>query len=282
MCVDSQAIRKTTIKYRFISRFEDMLDNLGDATMFSKLHLRSGYHQIRIRLGDEWKIAFKMRNGLYEWLVMPFGLSNAPRTFMCLMTHILRPLLGQSMVVYFDDILIYSSNEEEHLTHIQAILTILRTNQLFLNLSKCLFCQHRLMILGFIISSEGIHVDEDKINAIKEWPIPKNDSDVRSFHGLATFYSRFIHNFSTLTAPLTDCLKQQQFTWDIAQQSNFDTLKQHLCTSPVLALLDFSKVFELESDASVTGMGVVSMQELLEQAILYKHKSEHGTVNTSN
>ena len=193
MCVDSRAINKITIGYRFpIPRLDDMLDQLSGAVVFSKIDLRSGYHQIRIRPGDEWKTTFKTRNGLYEWLVMPFGLTNAPSTFMRLMNQVLQPFLGKFVVVYFDDILIHSKSREEYIGHLREVFKVLREYKLYANLKKCVFIRDSLLFLGYVVSSEGIKVDEDKVKDIREWPTPKNVSDVRSFHGLATFYRRFI------------------------------------------------------------------------------------------
>jgi len=168
--------------------------------MFSKIDLRSGNHQIRIRPEDEWKTRFKTPKGLYEWMVMPFGLSNAPSTFMKLMNQVLKTFFEKFMVAYFDDILIYSSSEDEHMQHLLKVLTVIQENKLYINLKKCSFMTSSLIFLGFVVSSQGIHVDEDKVKAIREWPTPKSATEVRSFYGLATFYRRFIRNFSSLVA----------------------------------------------------------------------------------
>lgn len=165
---------------------------LVGSKIFSKIDLRSGYHQIRMRSGDEWKTAFKTPDGLYEWLVMPFGLSNAPSTFMRVMTEVLKPFLGSFVVVYFDDILIYSKTREEHLMHLRQVMSVLCKEKLYVNLKKCSFLCDKVVFLGFVISAEGMQPDPAKVQAIKEWPTPKSMGDVRSFHGLASFYRRFI------------------------------------------------------------------------------------------
>ena len=214
MCVDSRAINKITVKYRFpIPRLKDMLDLLVGSSWFSKIDLRSGYHQIRVRPGDEWKTAFKTQDGLFEWLVMPFGLSNAPSTFMRVMTHVLQPFIGKFLVVYFDDILIYSQSKEEHLAHLRQVLLTLREAKLYVNLKKCSFMQPHVLFLGFIVSEHGISADPEKIRVIREWPEPQSITETRSFHGLASFYRRFIRGFSTIMAPITECLKNKEFQW---------------------------------------------------------------------
>ena len=202
------------MKYRFlIFCLDDMLDMMAGATVFSKIDLKSGYHQVRIRPGDEWKTAFKTKDGLYEWVVMPFGLSNAPSTFMRIMTQVLRAYMRKFVVVYFDDILIYSRTKENHLDHLRQVCTALRKENLFANLKKCEFMTSRITFLGFIVTLEGVSTDPKKIRSVVEWPTPKNIHEVRSFHGLATFYRRLIRGFSSIVAPMTDCLKKGNFNW---------------------------------------------------------------------
>uniref|UniRef100_A0A2N9I2K4 Reverse transcriptase n=1 Tax=Fagus sylvatica TaxID=28930 RepID=A0A2N9I2K4_FAGSY len=278
MCVDCRAINNITVKYRHpIPRLDDMLDELHGSCIFTKIDLKSGYHQIRMKEGDEWKTAFKTKYGLYEWLVMPFGLTNAPSTFMRLMNHALRAFLGRFVVVYFDDILVYSKSLDEHIDHLHCVLTVLRKEKLYANLKKCSFCLDKVVFLGFVVGAKGIAVDEEKVKAIKEWPTPKSITEVRSFHGLASFYRRFVKDFSTLAAPLTEIVKKSVgFKWGSEQDRAFIEIKERLCGAPLLALPDFSKTFEIECDASGIGIGAVLMQE--KRPIAYFSEKLNGAV----
>ncbi|XP_016679235.1 uncharacterized protein [Gossypium hirsutum] len=232
MYVDCRAVNQITIKYRHpIPRLDDMLDELSGAVIFSKIDLKSGYHQIRMREGDEWKTAFKTKLGLYEWLVMPFGLSNAPSTFMRLMNHVLRSFIGKFCVMYFDDILVYSKTLQDHVEHLRAVLQTLREERLYGNVEKCVFCIDRLTFLGYIVSAQGVEVDHEKIKAIQEWPRP------------------------------TSITQNSSFLWGKEQEDAFLKIKDCLTKAPVLALPDFDKTFEIECDASGVGIGAILIQE---------------------
>ncbi|XP_057520884.1 uncharacterized protein LOC130801134 [Amaranthus tricolor] len=209
MCIDSRSVNNITIKYRFpIPRIDDLLDELAGSQWFSKVDLRSGYHQIRMNEGDEWKTAFKTKYGLCEWLVMPFGLTGAPSTFMRLMNEVLRPFLGNFIVVCLDDILIYSRGITEHLDHLQQLFDVLRKQRLYGKLEKCSFFLPEVNFLGYIIGKTGVIVDPSKVQAIKDWPVPTTLTQIRSFHSLTSFYRRFIKNFSTIMTPITECTKK--------------------------------------------------------------------------
>eukprot|EP01018_Ginkgo_biloba_P033872 Gb_14370 [translate_table: standard] len=247
MCVDYRALNKVPIKYKYPPpRIDDLLDTMKGATIFSKMDLRSGYHQIRIHHEDVEKTAFTTRDGHYEFLVMPFGLTNAPTTFMRLMNNILRPYLGKFVVVFLNDIMVFSKNEEEHKEHLQKVLEVLRQEKLYAKMSKCEFCKEEIEYFGHIVSTKGISVDPKKIKAIKEWKTPVSVHEVRSFLGLASFYRGFVLSFSKLAAPLTKLLKKsKRFKWTEQCQKSFDTLKQKLKEAPILALLDMATPFTL-------------------------------------
>ena len=193
---------------------------------------------------------------------MPFGLTNAPSTFMRLMNHVLRAFIGKFVVVYFDDILVYSKSLDEHIMHVRSVLSVLRAQNLYAKLAKCTFCVLKVIFLGYVVSEHGIEVDSEKVKAIESWPTPKNVGDVRSFHGLASFYRRFIRDFSTIAAPLTEVIKKSVgFKWGDEQERAFALLKSKLISAPVLVLPNFDRTFEVECDASGIGIGAVLMQE---------------------
>jgi hypothetical protein len=264
MCTDSRAINKITIRYRFpLPRMDDLMDCLSGSNYFSKIDLKSGYHQIRMREGDEWKTTFKTNTGLYEWLVMPFGLTNAPSTFMRLMNEVLKEFIGKFVIVYLDDILVFSKTKEEHIRHLNLVLKRLHDEKLLINLKKCFFMKEELIYLGFVISQEGLKMDPEKIKAITDWPSPRNIHEVRSFHGLASFYRKFIRNFSGICAPILDTVKKekQPFKWTVAAEKGFKLLKEKITEKPVLALPDFKKLFSVKCDASGHAIGGVLSQE---------------------
>ena len=210
---------------------------------------------------DEWKTAFKAGKGLYEWLVMPFRLSNALSTFMRLMTNILTPFLGKFVVVYFDDILVYSKSMQKYVDHLRSVFQALREQRLFANLQKCHFFIDNLVFLGYVVSSECIKMGPSKVEAIECWPIPKSIHTVRSFHGMVSFYRRFIKHFSTLVAPITECMKVRVFKWTQEAKESFESIKRKMTIASVLTLPNFSKVFELDYDASNVGIGAVLSQK---------------------
>jgi hypothetical protein len=207
--------------------------------------------------GDEWKTTFKSKFGLYEWLVIHFGLTNAPSTFMHLMNEVIYSFIGKFMVIYFDDILIYNKSLDEHIEHLRAIFGALREARLFANLEKCTFCTDRVAFLGYVVTPQGIEVDEAKIEAIKSCSIPALLTQLHSFLGLAGFYRCFVRDFSTIATPLNDLTKKGvPFYWDTAQEHSFNTLIDKLTHAPLLQLPDFGKIFELECDAIGIGIGI--------------------------
>jgi hypothetical protein len=193
---------------------------------------------------------------------MHFGLTNAPSTFMRLMNEVLRASIGHFVVVYFDDILIYSKSMDEHMDHLRAVFNALRDARLFGNLEKCIFCTDRVSFLGYVVTPQGIEVDETKIEAIKSWPVPQTITQVRSFLGLAGFYRCFVKEFNTIAAPLHELTKKGvAFHWGKAHDESFNALKGKLTHAPVLQFLNFGKTFELECDASGVGIGAILMQD---------------------
>ncbi|KAL9252827.1 Retrovirus-related Pol polyprotein from transposon 17.6-like protein [Drosera capensis] len=263
MCVDYRALNKITVKNKYlIPLIADLFDRLGDARWFSKLDLRSGYWHVRIAEGDEPKTTCVTRYGSYEFLVMPFGLTNAPATFCTLMNKVFQPFLDQFVVVYFDDIVVYSKALEDHVEHLRQVFQVLRENELYVKREKCSFAQEETTFLGHVVGEGRIMMDKSKVRAIQEWEPPKKVSELRSFLGLMNYYRRFIKGYSSLAAPLTDLLKKNKtWDWDTRCQQAFNALKEAVMEEPVLALPDHTKSYEVQSDTSDFAIGGVLMQD---------------------
>ena len=215
LCVDYRPLNEVTIKNKYpLPRIDLLFDQLAGAKVFSKIDLRSGYHQIKIKPEDIPKTAFTTRYGLYEYLVMSFGLTNAPAHFMYLMNSVFMPKLDKFVVVFIDDILVYSKNKEEHAKHLRIVLTRLREHQLYAKFSKCDFWLKEVQFLGHILSAEGVAVDPSKVKDVLDWKPPTTVHQVRSFLGLAGYYRRFILDFSKVSKSITELLKNQvKFVW---------------------------------------------------------------------
>ncbi|GJU06563.1 putative reverse transcriptase domain-containing protein [Tanacetum coccineum] len=238
------------------------------SSVYSKIDLRSGYHQLRVREEDIPKTAFRTRYGHYEFQVMPFGLTNAPAVFMDLMNRVCKPYLDKFVIVFIDDILIYSKNKKEHEEHLKQILELLKKEELYAKFSKCEFWIPKVQFLGHVIDSEGIHVDPAKIESIKDWTSPKSPTEIRQFLGLVGYYRRFIEGFSKIAKPMTKLTqKKVKFEWGDKQEAAFQLLKQKLCSAPILALPKGSEDFIAYCDASKKGLGAVLMQR--EKVISY-------------
>jgi len=269
LCVDYRQLNKMTIKNKYqFSRIDDLMDQLHGSSVFSKIDLRSGYHQILVKVDNVQKTAFQSRYDHYEYVVMPFGVTNAPTVFMDYMNRIFRPFLDKFVVVFIDDILIYSRTQEKHAEHLRLVLGVLREKQLYAKLSKCEFLMDEVQLLGHVISAQGIAVDPTKVDAVVKWESPKSAIEIKSFVGLAGYNWRFIEGFSKIVAPLTQLTrKDQPFTWMDKCEESFQELKRRLMSAPILVILDVGKPFEVYCDASHLGLGCVLMQE--KKAVAY-------------
>src|ERR1700694_50620 len=263
MCVDYRALNAKTLKNAYpLPRIQECLDRLGNATHLSSLDLTSGYWQLQIAEKDIPKTAFNTRYGKYEFLVMPFGLTNAPATFQGLMNTILRPFIDKFVLVYLDDILVYSNSSEEHHQHLRLVFETLRTHKLYARPSKCAFNKATVEFCGHLVGQGVTKVLDTKVKAIKEWPQPRNVHEVRQFYGLVNYYRRYIRRFSIIGAPLSDLFKAAEngdkrknrpVAWGIEHQVAFDRLKNAVTPAPVLIQPDANKTYTIETDSSEFG-----------------------------
>ncbi|XP_061993942.1 uncharacterized protein LOC133711877 [Rosa rugosa] len=257
---------------------DELLDEVGGFAYFTKLDLRSGYHQIRMESEDVSKTAFRTHDGHYEFLVMPFGLTNAPSTFQSLMNDVFRDMLRKYVLVFFDDILIYSSSLEEHIQHLSQVFTRMQEHNLKVKMSKCTFGADNVEYLGHIVSAKGVAVDPNKIKSIVQWVKPRTMKGLRGFLGLAGYYRKYVKDFGIIAKPLTDMLKKDGFKWSPASEKAFEDLKVPMTTTLVLALPNFTKDFTIECDASDLGIGAVLSQDnhpisFLSKVLAPKHRA---------
>ncbi|GKA26867.1 putative reverse transcriptase domain-containing protein [Tanacetum coccineum] len=269
MCIYYRELNNLTVKNRYLlPMIDDLFDQLQGSSVYSKIDLRSSYHQLRVRDEDIPKTAFKTRYKHYEFQVMPFGLTNAPAVFMDLMNRVCKPYLDKFVIVFIDDILIYSRNKEEHANHLRIILELLKKEKLYAKFSKCDFWIRIVQFLGHLIDSQGLHVDPAKIEAVKNWASPTTPTEIRQFLGLAGYYRRFIKDFSKIAKSLTELTqKNKKYIWGEDQESAFQLLKQKLCEALILALPEGNDDFVVYCDASHQGLGAVLMQR--EKVIAY-------------
>ena len=272
MCIDYRQINKVKLKNKYsLLRIEDLFYQLKEAGVFSKIDLRSGYYQLRVKEVDVPKTTFRTRYCHYEFLVIPFGLTNASTAFMDLMNRVFRPYVDQFVVVFIDDILVYSKDAQEHEQHLKVVLKTLREKKLYAKLRKCDFWLKEVSFLGHIVSSEGIRVDPTKIETIVNWKPPRNVTEVRSFWGLAGYYRRLVRGFSVIASPLTKLLRKGiKFEWIDKCHNSFEQLKGMLVEALVLTQPTSGKEYTLYSDTSGIGLECVLMQD--EKVVAYASK----------
>ncbi|KAI2652744.1 Transposon Tf2-6 polyprotein [Labeo rohita] len=282
-CIDYRSLNEVTIKYRYpLPLVPAALEQLRTAKYFTKLDLRSAYNLIRIKAGDEWKTAFSTTNGHYEYLVMPFGLSNSPSVFQAFVNEIFRDMLHRHLIVYIDDILIYSENLETHIQQVRTVLQCLIKHQLYAKLPKCEFHQTKITFLGYIISQDGVAMDEKKVSSVVSWPRPRTVKELQRFLGFANFYRRFIRGFSQIAAPLTSMIRggTRTLKWTSESEQAFKELKERFTTSPILRHPDPELEFIVELSAAERNYDVGDRELLaLKEALLeWRHWLEGSKV----
>ncbi|THH21307.1 hypothetical protein EUX98_g8414 [Antrodiella citrinella] len=263
-CQDYRYLNEGTVKNAYpLPLISDLVEQLKGATVFSKFDLRSGYNNVRIKDGDQWKAAFKCARGLFEPTVMFFGLCNSPATFQNMMNELFADMIDEGwLVIYMDDMLIFSKDLDTHKERTHRLFQRLRENDLFLKPEKCLFEVDEVEFLGMIIRPDTVAMDPTKLDGIKDWPTPTTVKGVRSFLGFGNFYRRFISHYSDLARPLNDLTrKDQPWEWKEPQQQAFATLKERFAEAPVLIIPDKTKSFQVESDASKFATGAVLRQQ---------------------
>ncbi|KAK3519889.1 hypothetical protein QTP70_006639 [Hemibagrus guttatus] len=257
-CIDYRGLNALTMHYPYpLPLVPAMLEQLWGAHIFTKLDLRSAYNLVRIQEGDEWNTAFHTTQGHYEYLVMPYGLTSAPAVFQSLVNEIFRDLLNQFVIAYIDDILIYSATLKDHVHHVRMVLTRLLQNQLYVKLEKCKFHRMTLTFLGYVLSPVVVEMDQSKVQAVTNWPVPTSIKELQRFLGFANFYCRFIWNYSATAGPLTSLLKgkPKRLNWSDLAQEALDMLKSSFTTALILRHPDPEVPFVVEVDAC--GLGAV-------------------------
>uniref|UniRef100_A0A8C2C1P2 ribonuclease H n=1 Tax=Cyprinus carpio TaxID=7962 RepID=A0A8C2C1P2_CYPCA len=271
-CIDYRGLNDITVKFRYpLPLVPAALEQLNQARFYTKLDLRNAYNLLRIRAGDEWKTAFSTTSGHYEYLVMPFGLANSPSVFQSFMNDVFRDMLNKWVMVYIDDILIYSNTMEEHVRHVRSVLNRLIQHQLYAKAEKCEFHQTSISFLGYVISQQGVAMEDKKVSAVLEWPLPQTVKELQRFLGFANFYRRFIRNFSTIASPLTTMTKRHttRLSWSTESRQAFEELKIRFTSAPILRHPDPERQFIVEVDASSTGVGAVLSQRHGQPAKMY-------------
>ncbi|CAB5195545.1 unnamed protein product [Rhizophagus irregularis] len=245
-----------------LPRMDELLDKYRKAKWFSSIDLAAGFNQVEMKEEDKEKTAFVCSKGLFEYNVMPFSLTNAPATFQRLMDEILEEYINDFVVVYIDDIMIYSENLKDHMEHVEKVLKKLQENNLIIKLKKCRFLERNIEFLGHIVGNDGLRPDDKKIEKIKEMKAPTTVKEVRSFLGLCSYYRKFVKNFSKIARPISDLRKKGiPFIWGREQQEAFEKLKEKLIQYPILRHPDWKKEFLLITDASGKGLGAVLSQK---------------------